>query len=72
MAPSATETITGTERASSTFKVHAGDYKEITAAKFREEDERKGTGEHAPASVCTPPTSVTFPVFPNSHPYELD
>lgn len=55
MAPSATETVTGTERANPTFKVEAGDYKEIFAAKFKEEDERKGTSEHAPATVCTHP-----------------
>ena len=51
MAPSATETVTATERANTTFKVHSGDYKEVFAAKFKEEDERNGTGDHAPASV---------------------
>lgn len=61
MAPSATETVTATERAAATFKVHSGDYKEIASARFREEDERKGTGEHAPASVCTTYASKQCP-----------
>lgn len=60
MAPSATETVTGTERANSTFKVHSGDYKDVFAAKFKDEDERKGTDEHAPASVRTPSPPVPF------------
>lgn len=54
MAPSATatETVTANERANATFKAHAGDYKEVFAAKFNKEDELKKNGEHAPASVC--------------------
>ena len=51
MAPFASETVTVTRPGTATYKVHTGDYKEIFSLKFKEEDERNGTGEHAPASV---------------------
>lgn len=55
MAPSATETITVPQPVTSSLKAFAteGDYKEISAVSFSEETEKKGTDEHAAASVCT-------------------
>ena len=63
MAPSATETITVPQSVTSSLKAFAtgGDYKEIAAVSFSEDTEKKGTDEHAAASVRIKSLSTLFP-----------